>query len=148
MAERGAVVAALDRGGRRLTESRLAVAALIATRQGHFTAADLVEDARASRLQIGRATIFRSLEMLLELGVVERIDLPSGEHAYVGCQPSHHHHVVCSSCGRSADFDDVRIAAVVADAARRTGFQIESHRLELFGTCAACRASAKSRAGT
>jgi Fur family ferric uptake transcriptional regulator len=141
MAERGAVVAALDRGGRRLTEPRLAVAALIATRQGHFTAADLVSDARANRLHIGRATIFRSLEMLLELGVVERIDLPTGEHAYVGCQPSHHHHIVCSNCGRSADFDDARISAVVADAARRTGFEIESHRLELFGLCAVCGAS-------
>ena len=138
MAERGAVVAALDRGGRRLTEPRLAVAALIATRQGHFTAADLVADARANRLRIGRATIFRSLEMLLELGVVERIDLPTGEHAYVGCQPSHHHHIVCSRCGRTSEVDDAGLRSMTGAVERTTGFRVDTHRLELFGVCPAC----------
>jgi len=68
---------ALGAAGYRLTGPRRAVADLIAARDGYFTAADLLADARARRLGIGRATVFRALEVLVELGAVERIDLPS-----------------------------------------------------------------------
>ena len=135
------LVEAFDRAGYRLTEPRRAVADLIARREGHFTAADLVADARARRLAIGRATIFRALDVLLALGAVERIDLPSGEHAYVGCEPAHHHHLVCSSCGRSAEIDDAGLRPFVDEVASRTGWAVDSHRVELFGLCPACRAA-------
>lgn len=142
-ATRGAAfVDALEAAGARLTEPRRRVAELIAARDGHFTAADLADDAAARQLDIGRATIFRSLELLSSLGVVERLDLPSGEHAYVGCDPSHHHHVVCSRCGRSSDFEDAELAALVEAVGARTGYRIDSHRLELFGVCATCAATA------
>jgi Fe2+ or Zn2+ uptake regulation protein len=131
--------AALGAAGYRLTGPRRAVADLIARRDGHFTAADLLDDAGTRRLGIGRATVFRALDVLLELGVVERIDLPSGEHAYVACEPSHHHHVVCSRCGRATDIDDAGLRAVVEDIEGRTGYRIDLHRLELFGLCPGCR---------
>jgi Fur family ferric uptake transcriptional regulator len=131
----------LGRAGYRATAARLAVADLIARREAHFTAADLVEDARARGLPIVRATIFRTLDVLVELRAVERLDLPTGEHAYVACEPAHHHHVVCSGCGRSTDVDDAGLRAVVRDIERQTGYRIEEHRLELFGRCPACHAS-------
>jgi len=134
----GSFVDALTDAGIRLTGPRRAVAELIARRDGHFTAADLAADARARRLRVGRATIFRSLELLSGLGVVERLDLPTGEHAYVGCEPSHHHHVVCARCGRASDFDDADLTAVVEAVGARTGYRIDSHRLELFGVCPTC----------
>jgi Fe2+ or Zn2+ uptake regulation protein len=115
------------------------VAELIAARNGHFTAADLMADVRAHRLGIGRATVFRALDLLLELGVLERLDLPNGDHAYVGCEPSHHHHVVCGRCGRATDIADAGLTAVVDDIETRTGYRIDRHRLELFGLCPACR---------
>jgi Fe2+ or Zn2+ uptake regulation protein len=132
-------IAALDHAGYRRTAARRSIAALIAGRDGHFTAADLVADARARRLGIGRATIFRTLDVLADLHAVERIDLPTGEHAYVACEPAHHHHVVCSTCGASRDVDDAGWRAVVRDIERRTGYRIDDHRLELFGLCPACR---------
>ena len=134
-------VRALEDAGVRMTAPRREVVKLIAARDGHFTAAELVEDARAQRQHIGRATVFRSLELLSSVGAIERLDLPNGEHAYISCEPAHHHHVVCSSCGRSSDFDDAELSAVVASVAKRTGYRIDSHRLELFGLCDACRAS-------
>lgn len=137
-------IAALEGSGLRLTGPRRAVAELIAARSGHFTAADLVDAAKAKHPGLGRATIFRSLELLSSLGVVERLDLPNGEHAYIGCEPSHHHHVVCSNCGRSSDFDDADLSAVVDSVAHRTGYRIDSHRLELFGECASCQTSASA----
>ena len=130
---------ALDQAGVRLTGPRRELAALIARRQGHFTAADLLADAEQRSLGIGRATVFHLLELLAEQNLVERVDLPDGRHAYVPCEPSHHHHLVCVSCGAISEVDDCGIDAVTAEAARRSGFEIQSHRLELFGRCPRCQ---------
>jgi Fur family transcriptional regulator, ferric uptake regulator len=131
--------AALDEAGYRRTGARKSIADLIASKRGPFTAADLVADAQRRRLRIGRATIFRTLDVLADLHAVERLDLPTGEHAYVACEPVHHHHVVCSNCGASRDVDDAGWRAVVSDIERRTGYRIDDHRLELFGRCADCQ---------
>lgn len=133
----------LDAAGHRLTEPRRVVAGLLDGRAGHFSAADLVSDARERRPGIGRATVFRALELFLELGVVERIDLPSGEHAYVVCEPAHHHHVVCTGCGRSTEIDDRGVRALTKKVARRTGYEIGRHRVELFGLCPECQGAAE-----
>ncbi|MFL5686797.1 MAG: Fur family transcriptional regulator [Chloroflexota bacterium] len=138
MADRATLLAALDTGGFRLTDARRAVAGLVADRDGPFTAADVLTAARASRLGIGRATVFRALDAFNEVGVVERIDLPSGDHAYVACEPAHHHHVVCERCGRTTEIDDRGVRDIVRSVERRTGFRIDSHRLELFGRCPVC----------
>jgi Fe2+ or Zn2+ uptake regulation protein len=132
---------ALDQAGVRLTGPRRELAALIARRQGHFTAADLLADAEQRKLGIGRATVFRLLELLADRNLVERVDLPDGRHAYVPCEPAHHHHLVCISCGAISEVDDCGIDAVTAEAARRSGFEIQSHRLELFGRCPGCQST-------
>ena len=134
-------LAALGRAGYRLTGPRRAVADLIKARAGHFTAADLMDDASARRLDIGRATIFRTLDALEGVGAIERINLPSGDHAYITCEPAaHHHHVVCARCGQATDVDDAGLAAVVARIGQETGYRIDEHRLELFGLCPTCQA--------
>lgn len=109
-------------------------------REGHFTAADLVVDAVRQRMDVGRATIFRTLDVLEGVGAIERLDLPSGEHAYIACEPAaHHHHVVCSRCGRATDVGDAGLAGVVSRIASQSGYQVDVHRLELFGLCPDCR---------
>jgi len=124
----------------RETAPRRAIAALIAERHGHFTAADLLADARRTNLTIGRATVLRTLDLFAELGALERLDLPSGEHAYVACAPTvHHHHVVCRSCGASAEVADSGLQAVVRQIGYQSGYRIDSHRLELYGLCPACQ---------
>jgi Fur family transcriptional regulator, ferric uptake regulator len=124
----------------RATAPRRAIAKLVARRRGHFTANDLLADAAAVDVRVGRATVFRTLDLLAARGQLERIDLPSGEHAYVACAPQeHHHHVVCRSCGRSVEVADAGLQAVVGEIGRRSGYRIESHRLELFGLCPTCQ---------
>ena len=59
----------------------------------------------------------------------------------VGCEPVHHHHVICSRCGRTTEIDDAGLRPVVRDVARQTGFRVDDHRLELFGLCPACQAA-------
>jgi Fur family transcriptional regulator, ferric uptake regulator len=133
------LLSALAASDERLTSSRRRVAQLIAAREGHFTAADLLADASRARAAVGRATVFRTLELLTGLGLLERLDLPSGEHAYVACAPRHHHHVVCSSCGRATFVPDLGLAAVMREAGDATGYRIDEHRLELYGTCPQCQ---------
>ncbi len=139
-------IEALDEAGHRLTGPRRALADLITERGGHFTAEELLATAQRRRLGLGRATIFRSLDLFAELGLVERVDLPTGQHAYVSCARgnAHHHHVVCSSCGRATGFDNAKLDEAVEAAVRRTGYEIERHRLELFGVCPDCQARPRS----
>ena len=131
-------IEALEAAGYRITGPRRSVSELTAGRTGTFSAAELEAEARQRRLRIGRATIFRALDLFVELGVVERLDLPTGEHAYIRCEPAHHHHLVCSRCGRAEEVEDAGLQDVNDAIARRTGFRIDSHRLELFGLCPAC----------
>lgn len=124
--------------GERMTRPRAIVATLVAAREGPFTARDLLRDPRGRA--VGRATVFRSLDLFARLGFLERIDLPDGSHAYLRCRPAeHHHHVVCVSCGRAVEIPDSGLQRVTAEVARATGFTLEEHRLELFGRCPTCQ---------
>lgn len=129
----------------RETAPRRAIAALIADRHGHFTANDLLSDAKAHSVNVGRATVFRTLDLLADQGALERLDLPTGEHAYVACAPhDHHHHVVCRSCGGSVEVADTGLQAVVGEIGTQSGYRIDSHRLELYGLCPDCQRKGKA----
>jgi Fur family transcriptional regulator, ferric uptake regulator len=134
----------MERAGCRLTEPRRVVAELVARHEGHFTAAEIVDQAQQRQPGLGRATVFRALDLFTSLGLVERIDLPDGDHAYVTCEQAHHHHAICTSCGRSLDLPDMGLSQVLHDAGARLGFRITTHRLELFGLCASCQAAGRS----
>jgi Fur family transcriptional regulator, ferric uptake regulator len=132
---------ALDDAGYYVTEPRRVVAEMVAERADHFTALDLVGEARRRRLGVGRATVFRALELFEALGLVERLDLPGGDHAYVVCEPVHHHHVICQRCGRGTEVEDCGIDDVARAIEARTGYVVDSHRVELFGLCPDCAAT-------
>src|SRR3712207_248869 len=106
---------ALAEQGRRLTGTRKSLAELIAQQRGHFIAADLLIQPHDQLLRLGRATVFRTLDLLPEIDALERLNLPSGEHAYVACEPQqHHHHVVCRRCGTSVEVEDTGLGSVVS----------------------------------
>ena len=142
METRLAMSRALSQAGLRMTGPRRAVAQLLSEREGQFTAEELLAESQRQGLGIGRATIFRSLELLGRLNLVERVDLPSGEHAYLLCEPEHHHHVICSQCGRAATFglEDRGLPERLEQVARTTGYRIDAHRLEVYGRCPDCQA--------
>jgi Fur family transcriptional regulator, ferric uptake regulator len=139
MDDPNAIVQALDAAGYRLTGPRRVVADLITRHDGHFTASELESVANGRGLRLSRATLFRALDLLTELGALERIELPDGDHAYVPCVRSHHHHVVCARCGRTTEVEGCGVPEAVAEIARRTGYRIDMHRLELFGLCGPCQ---------
>ena len=140
MSDPDALTRALDRGGYHLTGPRRKVAEMVAAREGRFSSQDLVVEGRQGPRRVGRATVFRSLEIFEAVGLVERVHLPNGEHSYVACAPAHHHHLICDRCGRSSEIGDLAFEPIAADIEERTGFLVDSHRIELFGLCPECRA--------
>jgi Fur family ferric uptake transcriptional regulator len=133
-----ALIAALGRAGVRVTAPRREVAELIAAREGPFTAADLVGEAQTAGQRLGRATIFRTIDLFSDLGLLERLDPPGGDHAYVVCRPAHHHHLICTRCGRTSEVEDLGLREALDEVERRSGYRIDDHRLELYGTCPSC----------
>lgn len=134
---------ALGAAGYRLTEPRRVVAELVAERSGYFSANDLIAEAQERDLGIGRATIFRALDLFTELQLLERVDLPNGDHAYVPCLPGHHHHhVICQRCARVTEVPDLGLGEAIAGMERKTGWVVQKHRLELYGLCPECQTSA------
>ncbi|HUS17659.1 MAG TPA: Fur family transcriptional regulator [Chloroflexia bacterium] len=131
----------VSRGFKR-TQPRQVVLAEVAARRTPFTAAGIVEAVQEQVPGIGRATVFRTLDMLAGLGVLHPIQDDGGHgagQAYLVCEPVHHHHLICSSCNAVWDFVESELEARIATVARSQAFQLEGHRLELYGLCAACR---------
>jgi Fe2+ or Zn2+ uptake regulation protein len=137
------LVEALGAAGYRLTEPRRVVAELISERDGHFTASDIIALAGERGLNVGRATIFRALDLFTGLRLLERIDLPNGDHAYVPCLPDyHHHHVICQRCARVTEVEDLGLGKAISGMERTTGWVVQKHRLELYGLCPECQTTA------
>ena len=145
MPDETTITRTLAANGFRLTGPRRILAELLASREGPFSANDLLDEARRRNAGLGRATVFRALDRLEELGLVERVDLLTGEHAYVTCEPAHHHHLICSSCGTSVEIPDGPLRRAIAGIERETGFRVDAHRLELFGACPTCRTERRDR---
>lgn len=123
-------------GGSRLTPQRRAVLELIAGRQDSFTPLELFQEARRRKPRLGLATVYRTVELLRQTGSVRALS-GRAEPAYVRCEPGHHHHLVCLSCG-AVEETDLCGAPSAAVLRRRYGFQAETHELEIYGTCEAC----------
>jgi len=133
------IVQRLEEQRLRITPSRLAVVAAVLDRSGHFS----VDDILGRVPQVGRATVFRTMKLLSEMGVLCRILLDDGSLRYrVSHRQDHHHHLVCVSCASVQELDACIDPDVLGDLARSTGYEIEGHWLEFFGRCAACRNSA------
>lgn len=131
----------LRRAGQRVTTQRLAVAAALAASPRQVTAQELWEWMRTRYPQLGRATVFRTLEALSEAGLARRLELPGHVYAYVACQPPHHHHLACRVCGTVQEVGEELVADLSRRARRDLGFEIEDARLDFYGVCRDCLAS-------
>ncbi len=125
----------VTRYGRRLTAPRRALLGAMQQLGDHFTAEALL----AAAPEVGRATVFRTLRLLQEIGTLCQVVLDDGTVEYRLTSGGHHHHIVCSQCGAVNDFAACDIQDLLDEIASRTGYAIDSHRLEVYGRCAACR---------
>lgn len=128
----------LRAAGERVTPRRLSVAAALAGAARQQTADELWRRLRRSDPGIGRATIFRTLETLVGAGVARRLELENHVYGYVACEPEHHHHLVCTACGRVEEIGEGYVRPVAGQVAADTGFVIDDARLDFYGRCAGC----------
>ncbi len=129
----------LDEEGVRLTGRRELVVNAIADKPGSFTPEALVDELRPHG--IGRATVYRALDVLERLGVLTRVHLGAC-HAFTVCDEGHHHHLLCSTCKAVVPIDATVIESEIRKLAQRLRFQVDTHMLEFAGRCANCLAEA------
>jgi len=106
----------------------------------HFTAENLYEWLRDEEgAKVSRATVYRTLEVLVNGGFIESLDTGQGELVYEHVLGHHHHdHMICTECGRIEEFHDERIEELQAEAAKRKGFVVKHHVHRLMGWCKSC----------
>ena len=121
--------------GHRLTEPRRALIGGMRKLGDHFTAEALLNATPG----VGRATVFRTLRLLQDIGALCQVMLDDGTTEYRLTTGGHHHHIVCSDCGATNDFATCDIQDLLVELGRRTGYAIEAHRLEVYGRCARCQ---------
>jgi len=131
-------LALLREAGYKITPPRLAVLDAIEHGGEHLNPAEVLEAARQHYPSLGRATVYRTLELLTQLGIVRPIFVSELGPTYIRAAGGHHH-LVCSRCGLIVDFDQCVADEMVADLHARFGFLISSHLLEFYGLCARCQ---------
>src|SRR5436190_14774651 len=121
--------------GLRMTDQRETVVRAIADKPGAFNPEALVDELRPGG--IGRATVYRALELLERYDMLTRLHL-DGCHGYTVCDEGHHHHLVCSTCGKVVSVDATGVEAEILRLAEGLKFRVDTHMLEFAGQCEAC----------
>lgn len=126
--------------GFKITHARQTVLDVLEHGGGHMTSAQVLEAVAARDAGIGRASVFRTLDMLSRLSLI-RPTFVEGSSApvFVLLPDGHHHHVVCTGCGQVIEFEDCGLEALASTLEAQTGIHIIGHLLEFYGLCEACR---------
>ncbi|MFC1736338.1 Fur family transcriptional regulator [Candidatus Hydrogenedentota bacterium] len=105
----------------------------------HFDADELLFSFRRKGLPVSKATIYRTLELLIKSGLVRILDYDDAHHHYEHVfGHEHHDHLVCKACGSIAEFDNQEIEKLQNEVCAERGFKPESHSLRIFGLCKVC----------
>lgn len=127
----------------RATRQRAAVTALLDETEDFVSAQQLHDRLRHRGDSVGLTTVYRTLQSLAETGLVDVVRTDEGEAVYRRCSSgSHHHHLVCRTCGTAVEVEGPAVEAWAGKIAAEHGFTQVEHTLEIFGTCASCAAKA------
>ena len=138
-------VAAIRSHGRRLTPQRSLIwDVLVEQGDTHVSAPDLADAVRSRAPAVHRSTVYRTLDVLVEDGLVLRTDLGSDRSYYELAAEHHHHHVVCTGCGDIAHVHDEAIAAAVACVQAASGYRLARPELTFTGLCPDCASQQRS----
>lgn len=123
----------------RSTRQFEAVREALAGSEEFRSAQDIHAALRAAGDRVGLATVYRALQSLVDAGEADVLRAPGGESVYRDCSRTHHHHLLCCSCGRAVEVQGATVERWADRVATEHGFSDVSHTLELFGICPACR---------
>ncbi|MGO5051186.1 Fur family transcriptional regulator [Lachnospiraceae bacterium LCP25S3_G4] len=136
----------LKKKGLKITNQRLLVLEVLENhRDKHMAVEDIYELVKVEHPEIGLATVYRTVQLLLELQLVDRINLDDGCVRYEigrvidGEGKHHHHHLICKTCGKVQSFDDDLLEEIEAHIEETLGFHVLDHELKFYGQCKECR---------
>ncbi|MGA8217235.1 MAG: transcriptional repressor [Solirubrobacterales bacterium] len=132
---------ALKDGGHRAGGARGAVVSLLGGQNCCLSAQEISQELHESGSEVGIASIYRALELLHTLGLVQRVEFGEGVARYEPVTPGgeHHHHAVCDSCGRVTPFEDERLEKQLERLAGNLKHSMSGHDLVIHGECSRCR---------
>ena len=121
----------------RMTGQRLAIIETVFSTEEHFTAEQLLEWSRRRDKSVSRATVYRTLPLLTESGLVREMDFGKEHKFYDPNYAEHprHNHIICQDCGKIVEFESEKIEHVENEISRRLGYAVKSHRLQITATC-------------
>jgi Fur family ferric uptake transcriptional regulator len=126
----------LKAAGYRTGAARAAVIDLLEAETCCISAADVHASLRA---RVGLASVYRVLESLYDVGSVRRVDVGDGVARYEPLRDEHHHHLVCTECGKVEAFDDPALERAIRRVEAQSGYAVETHDVVLQGACDTCR---------
>ena len=143
-----AFIKILKSKGLKVTNQRKAVLKALSSKPDqHLTAEEIYELVRVDTPEIGIATIYRTIQLLCELGLIDKLNLDDGYVRYeIGKEDKnehHHHHLICVNCGKVLKFDDDLLDELEKQVEKTTGLIVHDHELKMYGYCRDCQNNRK-----
>lgn len=131
----------LQQNGYRLTGARKAVVETVAESARALTPLEVYDTARAAYPALGLVSVYRTLEKLEELHLIQRVHQPQGCQAFISASQGHQHLLLCQRCGRVTYFEGDDLDGLISGISGKTGYKIRDHWLQLFGLCHECQSA-------
>ncbi len=132
------VIECLRQSGHKVTPQRVSIIKTVMESLELLTPSALYEKVRHENPDVGEVTVYRTLNILDELGLVCVVHNGENTHSYIGRPPEHHDHLICSDCGKVVNFTGCNLSGLEKRLCSETNFTIQEHRLDLYGKCARC----------
>lgn len=127
------------------TAQRDAIVEVFLEGSGHVSVEELYGRVRKRHPGIGYATVYRTMKLLTECGIADERHFRNGEARYEKAEKSHHDHLICERCGKIVEFEERRIESLQEETARRLGFELRGHKMELYGLCQDCAGGRRAK---
>ena len=129
----------LQENGCRITGARRAVVETVQNSMRALTPVEVFDMARQKYRALGLVSVYRTLEKLEELHLIQRVHQPQGCQAFISASHGHEHLLLCQNCGQVTFFEGDDLDALIKRISEKTGYKIHEHWLQLFGLCQACQ---------
>jgi Fe2+ or Zn2+ uptake regulation protein len=133
----------LSEQGCRLTDARAAVIDVVAQSEIVLKPLEVYELARNSNPRLGLVSVYRTMEKLEELGLIQRVHQSDDCQAFVASKPGHHHLLICTNCGRYEYFQGGHLDPFFETLIDQTAYKISEHWMQVFGLCESCQMQEK-----
>lgn len=125
--------------GHKLTTARLTVLHVLESSSGHITSAEVLDRVNEADSSIGRASVFRALDLFTRLSIIRPTYIDSSvTPTYVLMPDGHHHHIICTNCHRVIEFEDCRLKELASELETKLHVRLTGHLLEFYGLCDRC----------